>query len=81
MVVDLSRMPVLESAELEALLATQEWVQGRNLVMVLIAQGEYRHRHQNALEAVRGEAGGQIYPSVYRAVVESKWLGNKERER
>ena len=80
-VVDLSRMPVLESAELEALLATQEWVQGRNLVMVLIAQGEYRHRHQNALEAVRGEAGGQIYPSVYRAVVESKWLGNKERER
>ena len=80
-IVDLSRIPVLESADLAALLETKQWLLGRNLALVLLAEGEYRHRHQNALEATQGEAGGEIYPSVYRAVVENYWLANKERER
>lgn len=79
-IVDLSRIPVLESADIEALLETKQWLQGRNLTLVMLAEGEYRHRHQNALEATQGEAGGEIYPSVYRAVVENKWLANKESE-
>ena len=76
-IVDLSRIPVLESADLAALLETKQWLMGRNLALVLLAEGEYRHRHQNALEATQGEAGGEIYPSVYRAIVESKWLATK----
>ena len=79
-IVDLSLIPVLESADIAALLETKQWLQGRNLTLVMLAEGEYRHRHQNALEATQGEAGGEIYPSVYRAVVESKWLANQESE-
>ena len=81
LVVDLSKIPLLESTDIDELLATKQWLQGRNLTLVLMAEGEYRHRHQNMLEAVLGEAGGEIYPSVYQAVVESKWLYCEEKER
>lgn len=68
MIVDLSEISVLESGDIEAIKETRKWLKERHMEMVTIAEGEYRHRHQNAFEALAGELEGlQVHASAYSA--------------
>ena len=68
LVLDLSGVAVLEAEGIFVLLEAQRWLKERSIVSVIIARGEYRHRHNNAVEAL-SETFGElaIYASVYQA--------------
>ena len=67
-VLDLSAVPILETPEVDQLLETRNWLRQRNIDLVLVATGEFQHRHQNTAEAlVEIFQGMSIYSSVYQA--------------
>ena len=69
-VIDLSSVAVIEVDGIDMLAETVAWIKSRNIVPILVAKGDFRHRHNNALEALSlMHEGLTIYSSTYSACV------------
>ena len=72
-IIDLSEVEILEPAEIKALQEAQAWLDKRNIDMKLVATGDFRHRHQNTLEALTSVLPSmQLHSSPYQALLKSE---------
>ena len=68
MVVDLSAVAVLEEDAVSALMEIVHWLHANGIVPAIIAQGDFRHRHYNAAEALALTMDGlTIQASAFQA--------------